>query len=551
MKDTQKRFPFYSFLASKFLEAELKKINDFVVLVRISPKVTIANYVHSAIFLVFFFFSLLSMLCVWAYLLLNKIPYLLLIFLWQHGWMLLAAIYTGYTIPPRFQPYSILFWLTIAMLIGLLWIAAQMKTAFRDLQGLRKMHTMRDGERTEFSLQRFLRLSLPMWLQSSVTYEPTPEEVLKILREREQETESQAQAIASTLVPDAGKNEDEQEESPSISKLLTLTHCATLSLLEPGGKRVAVELTDAVVPVVGFLGTREKGVATPKDDLLREVYDPGKEGSFGMHRTRAKKQILAQAQAAGFFSLKALEQKSQEPEDDADALTEDESTPSEGNVEKVFDLFEHEIRGQNSFWRLSSDCNVEIFPFMSAFYLKVVQAQALPLSDVPAILDLEQLRQGCHRVKEEYGDGFLASSMKKDGYVWSWALPLYKHYREQCLSILSYANQREREHLATCQTNKEKYDVIEHIAQLYGWQAFVATGLDLKERGVYSEHDMERCLYYYGKVQKKSAARAVYKQYCALRSQIDPTYEPGEALSQRAEEVLPSSRKASRSHTTS
>lgn len=554
----RKQFPFFALPAPKFLTTKLKTVDDFVVLVRVTPNITRFSYVDSVNYLIIFSLYSFIMLLTWIVYVLSKAPIVLFTFLRHDGWILLANLYTNYTIPIPLQNYALLFWGTVAFVFGTIWIFAQARRFLHEFLALRKVHTMSEAEVRDFSLKRFLRVSLPLWMSSSVNYEPTAEELLKLLREREQATESQTQAIASTL--EDATQEDEQDEQSSLSMLLTLTSSLSLSILAPGDKRVTIVLTDAVVSLVGFLATRTKGIWITKEELFKQVYDPGKESAFAMHRKRANAQIIKRTQAAGFFPQKESEDTSQssgdsqsfqnapqiEVEDTDDSQENEENQVPDMEAGAEIELFKNQIQGQTSSWQLNNNCNVEVFPFLTDFYQKVVTAQALPLLEAPAVLTLEQLRQGCHHVMEEYGEGFLASHMKK-GYIWSWALPLYQQYQKQCLFILAYANQREREYLDTCKIRSERYEVVEHIAQLYGWQAIVAAGRDLKDGGVSSEQDIERCLTYYEKVKKKSAARATYQRYCELRSRINPTYEPGEALKKRAEEVLSATGKTAQS----
>jgi hypothetical protein len=572
-----KHFPFFSLPEPKFLTRKLKKVDDFVVLLRVTPDISILNYMNVGIMLLFFASASLTLLFTWLAYSFSKAPSLLFTFLWNDGWMLLASIYTGYTIPSHLLLYAILFWFSLVILVGSFWVVSQARRNLRELLALRKMHTMTEAERNAFSLERFLHVSLPLWLSPTVNYEPTAEELLKLLREREQATESQTLAIASTLEESVQDEEqqdeeqrdevqqyevqdEEQDEQPSLSMLLTLTSSLSLSLIGPGSKNVPFQMTDAVASLVGFLATREKGTWTTKDELFRGVYDPGKESAFAMHRKRANKQVILHARQAGFLPNKKeiIPQLSEENQSIQDSQQDEENTEDTSSVfeerqvpgteEKIeIDLFKNQIQGQISSWQLITDCNVDVFPFLTDFYRKVVAAQALSMDGSSALsLSLEQLRQGCHRIMEEYGDGFLASHMKK-GYVWTWALPLYRKYQDQCLNILAYSNEREREYLNTCQTREERSEVVEHIAQFYGWQASVGAGLEPQKDDVSSERDMERCLIYYQRIKKKSAARATYHRYCELRSRSNYTYEPGEALKNRAEEVLSSKGKTNRS----
>jgi hypothetical protein len=549
----RKRFPFFSLPEPKFLTRKLKKIDDFVVLVRVTPDISIFNYGHSIVFLLFFVTASLSLLFSWLAYAFSKAPSLLLNFLWHDGWMLFASMYAGYTIPSRLQIYEILFWATFVLVLGSFWVASQTRRTLWELRALRKMHTMPDDERNVFSLERFLHVSLPMWLSYSVSYKPTPEELLTLLRDREQATESQTQAIAATL-HDAEDEEPKngQEETPAISMLLTMTSSLSLSLLVPGHEPMKVDLPEAPLSLIGFLATRTRGHWTKKEEILRQVYDSGQESAFGMHRGRTNIKITQTAQKAGWFPQKSGEDKPNPVEENNSSFEPtkngvDGDTSAKTETPEKISLFKNEIKGQVSSWQLITDCNVEVFPFMTDFYIKVVEAQAISLPDTPNPLTLEHLRQGCHHIIEEYDDGFLASHMEKDGYVWSWALPLYKYYCEQCLTILTYANQREREYLSICQTRREKSDVVAHIAQLYGWQAMVGVRLDIKDGGSSSEHDMERCLNYYSNARQLSAAQATFRQYCQVRSRIDPTYELGKALEARVAEVFSSTGKTARS----
>ncbi len=545
----RKQFPFFALPAPKFLTTKRKTVGDFVVLVRVTPNITRFSYVDSVNYLIIFSLYSFIMILTWIIYVLSKAPIVLFTFLRHDGWILLANLYTNYTIPIPLQNYALLFWGTVAFVFGTIWIFAQARRFLHEFLALRKVHTMSEAELHDFSLKRFLRVSLPLWMSSSVSYEPSADELLKLLREREQVTESQTQAIASTL--DDGATEGGQEERPSLSMLLTLTSSLNLSLIAPGDKHITIKLTDAVVSLVGFLATRVRGVWTTKEELFKQVYDPGKESAFAMHRSRANTQVVKRAREAGFFPLEDKEDISRYPharqcpqylpkhEEDEDTSANEEHLVPETEEKTAIDLFKNQIQGQTSSWQFTSDCSVDVFPFLTEFYRKVVAAQAFPLIDgsSESSLSLEQLRQGCHRIMEEYGDGFLASHMNK-GYVWPWALPLYRKYQSDCLFILGYSNEREREYLNTLQTRNERAEVVEHIAQLYGWQASVAAGLEPKTDDLSSEKDMERCLTYYQKMKKKSAARATFQRYCKLRSRSNLAYEPGEALRKCAEEIL-------------
>lgn len=562
-----KHFPFFTLPGSKFLNKELKKVDDFVVMVRVTPKITVFNYIDTLVYLIGFLGFSFIMLIELLYIVTAASFPTLLAFLLRNGGILVSSTVSGTPIPPAHTLGVLLFMGFLLIIWGAFWLSLQTRRAIRDFRGLRLLSRTDPHTYAEVSLQKFLRVSLPGWLYPLVNYKPTAEEFLTVLRAREQATEEQVED--STLLPESNGDEEAKEERPSLSILLSITHQIALSFLAAGGKQVKIILTPAFISLIGFFATRERGVWTAKKEVDRTLFPRKNNNVFTTQRERIDTLIITQAQEAGlmlaeestdnepekheeYVSSPVLgsneddpalgkEEEAEEREEEIDE-TEEGKTPQE--KEHPFTLFEKRMEGKRSFWRLISQCHIEIFPFLSDFYTKVIQTQALPLVEASEPLSLEQLRQGCHRVKEEYGEGFLASHMKP-GHLWPWAQSFYAQFQDQCLSILTYANEREREYRKTCQDRKEWRASTEQIAQLYEWQALVGVGINLKRGGDRSEHDMERCLFYYSKVKQISAARASYERYLALRTRIDEYYEPGEALKCRVEEVLIAS-KASR-----
>jgi hypothetical protein len=548
-------------------------MDDFVVMLRLTPKITIFYYIERLLYLTIFLLYSFVVLVELLYVLLNVPFSALLRFMLHNGWFVIESAF-GIPAPPAQQNGVTYFWLLVLMFASVIWILFQTKRAIRDFRGLIRLHRMTPQERSKFALKEFLNISLPIWLSPSVSYEPTAKELLDVLREREQATEGQTQAIASTLADEA----DEDEESPSVSWLLTLTNCIELSIIDLRGKKVTVKFTSALASLLGFLATRPPEEWTLTSELYMQVYGArtGKGSVFRMQHLRIIDQIIKELQQAemlpgieanllaqnngqgtvvssdeedepGVTDQTSMENTDVSPHEEEERSVDDTPTDSLKALRKALDLFEQQVQGQRSLWRIAPKCTVEVFPGLRALYAKVMRAQALP--EDPSLLSLEELRQGYHRLIVEYGNvrdglGFLAMHMTK-GYVWSWALSLYQEYREQCLAILSYATERERAYLDILKTRGEKYDVVESIAQLYGWRALVATGLDLKHKGIPSEEDMMRCLSYYEQIRKYSAARAIYQSYCELRHQIEPDYTPSEALQKRAEKVISSAKKAS------
>jgi hypothetical protein len=95
----RKQFPFFSLPEPKFLTRKLKKIDDFVVLVRVTPNISIFNYVDSIVYLLIFVLASLTLIFSWLAYAFSKAPSLLFTFLWHDGWMLFASVYAGYSIP--------------------------------------------------------------------------------------------------------------------------------------------------------------------------------------------------------------------------------------------------------------------------------------------------------------------------------------------------------------------------------------------------------------------------------------------------------------------
>ncbi len=539
-KNQKKRFPFFTIPRPKFLEADLKKIDDFVVMLRITPKITLLNYneriIYLAAFIIYSFIIIIQIL----YIVLN-VPFPnLMRFILRDGLAVIANIF-GVPIPPAQRETLPLFFLLILLLIGAVWILSQTRHAFRDVRGLRRLHTMTPQQRSAFSLEQFLRISLPVWLSPTVTYEPTPEEFLTVLRERERARTGHTQAIAEELAR-GEETEEAQEETPSFRPILTLTDQLSCTLLGPSGKRFMMRLNDAPASLVGFLATREPGTWTAREEFFKShLYSIGQENLFTRHRERTNAQIIARAQQEGFLPQTPTKQ---EPEDRALADTpptpaqdehdgelsgDDASSPRPGTgMEETITLFEHKTERGVSYWRLTSQCSSEVFPFLTTFFPKVMRAEASPQD--PTLMSLEEVRQGCDRLMKEYGNGFLADHVKGNDSLWAWALPLYRQYRDQCLGILSYALQRESEAIDILTDPRDQHTALAAIAQVHGWRAIVATGLDLMEGGTFSEENIVECLSYYRQMRKRADAKEVYQKYHELRSRNDPSYKPGKAL---------------------
>ena len=307
-----------------------------------------------------------------------------------------------------------------------------------------------------------------------------------------------------------------------------------------------------------FLRLMGKGNGRREKKFFKEyLYSLGQDNLFTRHRERTNAQINDRAQKEGFFPQRLVEQDQKHADVTTPAATpnkdehteENAATEDHGSKNEAINLFEHKKEGLDSFWRLTPLCSIEVFPFLRSFFQKVKRAQALP--EDPTLLSLEELRQGCHHLMEEYGIGFLADHIKENDDLWHWALPFYQEYREQCLSILNYTIVRESTFLETLTDPKEKHAVITSIAQLYGWSAIVATGLDLKDGGVFSEDDIKKSLSYYGQMRKRADAKQVYQRYYELRSGVDPSYIPSEELQTLVDEVLSHKRNSSRSRQSS
>ncbi len=464
-------------------------------------------------------------------------------------WLVLNLL--GTPVPSAHQLGVGYLWLLIGSFMGLVWIVFQARRVFREFRGFLQLRRMTSQERSTFALQKFLRVSFPLWLSPTIAYEPTLEELEAILHERERALTSRRRAIT-----EEDNVEEEAHEAPlSIYKRLLLTDCLLLTLQKPDGGQFMLPLNDAAASLIGFLATRKPGEWTNKKDLFRQqIYQSGQDAVFTQHRLRTNDYIMKRAREKGFLQGPIKDQKwedapSDEPENttlvqeegNAGNIIVEKPTQDETNAEEEIKLFENELQGNGSFWRLSSQYHVEIFPVLTALFQKVTRAETLP--EPSAFLSLEELREGCYRLMDEYGIGsdrvgFLAQHIKPGSDPWHWAIPFYRQYQRQCLAILSHALWREHEYLYTLDEGEESHAVLAWIAQLYGWSAIVAVGLDLKDRGIQSEKDMVECLSYYRQIRKRADARAIYQRYCQFRSWIDPSYQPEPALKKCAEAIL-------------
>lgn len=288
---------------SNKLMAEIIKVRDFVVLVCISPKITIYNYVHDGFYLLILCCSLFVMLCLLLAIVLCN-PHQWLVVFERSGGLFFVSLFRGGTFdaPPQRQRDIFLIWSILFFLGAVLWFLLKCRSGFRDFIGLLRLHRMTPQQRTELALQKFLHMSIPTWMSYTISYKPTPTELLKVLREHEQATTPLIQAIADALAQE--NIEDEDEDRPSFNLSLFITDCLICDMTEPGGKHMSLEINDSVVPLVGFFAVQDRGKWVIRRDVFKQVYDPGKEQAFGVHRDRANTQIIKHAQKAGILPEK-------------------------------------------------------------------------------------------------------------------------------------------------------------------------------------------------------------------------------------------------------
>src|SRR5579884_3556032 len=167
-----------------FLNAKLATMDDFVVVVRLTPKITILNYTEGIGYLITFFcYTFLIALQLLSIVL--NVPFSALIrFVLLNGQWLVSPL-LDVSIPPAHRLGVFSLCLLIGFFFAMVWIAFQARRAFREFRGFLQLRRMTPQERSSFALQRFLRVSSPAWLSASITYEPTLEELEAILHEHE------------------------------------------------------------------------------------------------------------------------------------------------------------------------------------------------------------------------------------------------------------------------------------------------------------------------------------------------------------------------------
>src|SRR5215813_1723992 len=101
----------WSFLTDpirRFLNTKLKTVDDFVVMLHITPQITMLNYMETVTYLAFFLAESLAFLCIVLTYALSGAAWKLLAFLGKHGWQSPTAMTQVYlTMTIRFQPYLI------------------------------------------------------------------------------------------------------------------------------------------------------------------------------------------------------------------------------------------------------------------------------------------------------------------------------------------------------------------------------------------------------------------------------------------------------------
>ena len=118
----KKRFPFFTIPAPKFLMADLKKIDDFVVMVRITPKITLLYYIERITYLTAFLVYSSLIIIQMLYIILNVPLPKLLAFVLRNGKVIAASLW-GVPIPPAQQQGVAYFWLFILLIASTIWIS--------------------------------------------------------------------------------------------------------------------------------------------------------------------------------------------------------------------------------------------------------------------------------------------------------------------------------------------------------------------------------------------------------------------------------------------
>ena len=131
---------------------------------------------------------------------------------------------------------------------------------------------------------------------------------------------------------------------------------------------------------------------------------------------------------------------------------------------------------------------------------------------------------------EQYGKGLFARyQQRQTGSSWSWARDASVAYRDQCLSVLEYAANREWNQAREKTDHPAGWSAsIRRVAHYAAWMVDVAQGMipDLAQ----AERALWRCLKMYRLIGDLSSARTIYQTYARTLMERETDWKPSRKI---------------------
>ncbi len=388
------------------------------------------------------------------------------------------------------QNWLFLFMGFACIIAASLFVYMEGKKSVKHMKGLVALTRADPEQPPPVSLTDYVEVSMPSWLQRLPQVDIS-DEMLDTLQQHINPEEPWMKNLAAYLRQYA------PEHSPSISILVSLGDCVTVSVLGSNGKRQQFTISqEQTAAIVGILALQEKGAWMLRKHVIHPIYGED-ERNVNKHTSRLNDALNKAVQ-------KVVGQ-----------LGKGESNQLSNAEENKLKLIEYDETGKENLWRLLITCEVEIFPELLSLYEQIMAAQNNP--NVPSPKH-ETLYQGCRHIMEHYRKGLFGSYQKKylDQYqYWSWAKEYYTGYQDKCLAVLQYAAKRE---WAYAMEHKNEPDVlhasIRQTAQLYSWKFQVALGVIANL--THGEQAVCKCLKLYRMIGDLATARSIFRTYATF-----------------------------------
>ena len=412
----------------------------------------------------------------------------------------------------RYPQHALLLWLqkefwtlfevTVFLIATSIAISLSTKRAIEDVKGLIVYAHAKPDHLPSIPLSKHIEVSLPPWLQSSAVVDLS-ENALDSLRQHIDVKESWLQDFMTVF------HEQNIECPPPINILISLRSHITISILGQNNNTKTISITqEQTAAIVAFLAFRQKGKWIPRQEIVQQIYG-NNDANITSHTSRLNKPLNAAIQ-------KVTSPAEQEEEDVA---------PS--NHKTKFLLIEYHEQAKEHFWRLSTQCSIEIYPELEALYRQLKRAKEKADGSFPGH---DELFTGCHRIMESYKNGLFAAYQKRHPQeYWPWATEYYTEYRDKCLFILDeaakqawdYADHNEQDPVA-------RHTAIRHTAQLCTWILEVSLGTIPHLH--YAQQAVALSIELYRSISDLKTARKTFKTYAMYMLSHHNHWRPPDSL---------------------